>query len=382
MTRPDIAVMMFDLEPSGVVANGLRIAGAAATAGMQVEVWTVQGGGMQASLPPGVELLSLGPSIGPNYTRQQRKAALRASVPALASAMRERRPRVAFSAGNHFHATALAAAQGASVANLRLIGRVSNALPRFSWQPHRLLQSIRKRIAARTRLMAFDRLVTVSEALRSDLQQKLLIGESKITVIPNGIDLQHVAERAAEPIDEPWFLAGQPPVIVGVGRFVRQKNFEALLRAFADARLRQPMRLILLGDGVERSRLEQLASDLGIADDVKFTGFVANPLPYLARASLFVLPSAWEGMSNALLEAMAIGCPVIATRCAGSVELIGNSKAPEIVPVGDSTALSERMSEMLRCTPPIEHLRERARLFDLERTLSAYVRLFAGEIGD
>jgi glycosyltransferase involved in cell wall biosynthesis len=319
--------------------------------------------------------------IGETYSRKDRRAAALHAAGTLAGALRDRGPRVALSAGNHFHELAAAAAKLARPNwSGSLIGRVSNDLPRFSWAPHLVPWSIYKRILARQRLNRMDRLIAVSQSLRSDLVYRLLIPGSKISVIPNGIDLQHARERAAQPLDHPWFEEGLPPVIVGAGRLVKQKNFLTLIRAFASARKQVPIRLIILGDGPSRAKLENSTKSLGVSGDVIFAGFVPNPMPYFARAALFVLPSKWEGMSNALLEALAVGCPTIATSCPGSVEVLGDGLSRQIVPVGAVEALTSAIVRDLGHPPDRRLFRERAAIYDLRHSLDLYVRMIGEEL--
>ena len=381
--RPDLAIMMFDYAPSGVVRNALRIAGAAQQAGIRTEVWTAQRvGEMVQEIPQGVEARSLGVDLGDPYSLRDRKRALVRVATPLAGMMAELRPRILLSAGNHFHKpAAIAIGQIAQEIAPRLIGRVSNALPRFSWWPAKLPNSLIKRINARRRYQVMDRLIAVSEQVRRDLQTRLLVDPSKITVIPNGIDLVEVERLGREPMTHAWFDPDQPPVIIGTGRLTHQKGFDVLLRAFALARARCPMRLIILGKGPEQGRLQALAEHLGIDSDVHLRGHVDNPLPYLRRAALFVLPSRWEGLSNALLEALASGTPMVATRCTGSTELLDQGRYGKLVNVGDVDALAESILESLGKERPDDDVqRSRAREYDLASTLQSYVRLFQEEL--
>jgi glycosyltransferase involved in cell wall biosynthesis len=381
MARPDLAMMMFDLKASGVVKNALRISGAAAEAGLRTELWVASDeGDMRDQVPAAVSVRNLGVQVAADYSRRERKTAARQAVPALAREFNEVRPRIACSAGNHFHDAAARARRMVASSDLRLIARFSNALPRFSWSPVRLPESLWKRLAARRRLAAFDRIVAVSSELAIDLEQQLRIRPEKICVIPNGIDLADTERRSAEPVGHPWFQSGGPPVVLGVGRLVPQKNIDGLIRAFARAREVMPMRLMILGDGVERAKLEQLARDLGVEADVDLVGQVTNPLPYYARAGLFVLPSHWEGMSNALLEALAVGCPVLATRCSGSMELLSATMPERLVPVGDANALSDGIVTHLNSSTGPERFRGLVAAYELKRTLAAYVSLFEGEL--
>lgn len=149
------------------------------------------------------------------------------------------------------------------------------------------------------------------------------------------------------------------------------------------------MRLIVLGKGPEQSRLQALAEQLGIDADVDLTGHVANPLPFLRQAALFVLPSRWEGLSNALLEAMASGTPVVATRCTGSTEVLDRGRYGALVSVGEVDELARSITDELGRERPRDELgRERSRDelirraadYDLTRTLRAYVDLFHEEL--
>jgi len=380
--RPDLVITMFDYVPSGVVRNALRIAGAAQESGIRTEVWTAQQvGEMMDDIPRGIEARSLDVDLGDIYSVRDRKRALAfVSVP-LAAMMAELNPRVMLSAGNHFHHSAVTALsqirQGTAP---RLVGRVSNALPRFSWWPTKLPNSLRKRFNARRRYLAMDRLVAVSAQVGSDLKNLLLMDSSKIVVIPNGIDIAEVERLAGEPLAHSWFNADQPPVVVAAGRLTRQKGFDVLLRAFALARARRPMRLIVLGKGPEHSGLQALADRLGVNGDVELCGHVNNPLPFFRRGALFVLPSRWEGLSNALLEAMATGTPVVATRCTGSTELLDGGRYGALVDIDDVQALSERMVDAIAQEKSNNGVLMRAREYDLTKTLRAYVDLFHDEL--
>ena len=380
--RPDLAIMMFDYATSGVVRNALRIACAAQAAGIRTEVWTAQRiGEMADEMPAGVESRSLDVDLGDIYSAKDRKRALACVSTPLAGMMTQLRPRVLLSAGNHFHKPAVAAlSQLARPTAPRLIGRVSNALPRFSWRPAKLPSSLFKRFNARRRYLAMDRLVAVSAEIRSELKTQLLVDPSRIIVIPNGIDLAEVERLGQAPLAHPWFDAGQPAVIVASGRLTYQKGFDVLLRAFALARAGRPLRLMVLGKGPEQSRLQALADELGIAADVELSGHVANPLPFLRRAALFVLPSRWEGLSNALLEALASGAPVVATRCTGSTEVLDGGRFGSLVDVGAVEQLARSIAGELDRERSRDGQVRRARDYDLTGTLRSYVTLFHEEL--
>lgn len=137
--------------------------------------------------------------------------------------------------------------------------------------------------------------------------------------------------------------------IVLVGRLVPQKGFDLLLHAFAEAAREHPSwRVCILGEGPQRAELRALADRLGIAANVELVGEVRDVRARLARAGLFVLASRFEGFPNALLEAMAEGCPVIATDCpSGPAEILRDCPDAALVPTNDADALATAIGRML-----------------------------------
>ena len=137
-------------------------------------------------------------------------------------------------------------------------------------------------------------------------------------------------------------VARQTKAILAVGRLGREKGFDVLLQAFGQSGMAaQGIRLTVLGEGPERQRLESLADELGLAHAVKMLGVVPDPESWMAQTTVFVMPSRYEGFPNALLEAMAMGCPVIAADCdSGPGEIIQHGKNGWLVPVEDVGALA------------------------------------------
>ncbi|MGE0681501.1 MAG: glycosyltransferase [Candidatus Binatia bacterium] len=181
------------------------------------------------------------------------------------------------------------------------------------------------------------------------------------------------------PFVHPWFTPSSPPVILSVGRLAKQKDFPTLLRAFARVRATRRARLMILGEGRKRKHLECLIKTLGIADDVALPGFVLNPFPYMARAAVFVLSSAWEGLPGALVEAMACGCPVVSTNCpSGPAEILDEGTYGPLVPVGDETALARAILTVLGSSITTEKLRARAFQFSIDRVADRYLEILFG----
>jgi glycosyltransferase involved in cell wall biosynthesis len=155
------------------------------------------------------------------------------------------------------------------------------------------------------------------------------------------------------PLEHPWFRAGQPPVVLAVGRLTDQKAFDVLIRAFALVRKNRPARLLILGEGENRLALECLIRELGLAQDVDLMGFVQNPYLYMAHTSLFVLPSRWEGLPTVLIEALYLGAPVVATDCpGGSRAILKDGKYGKLVPVDAPLMLAEAIEASLKERQP------------------------------
>ena len=204
-----------------------------------------------------------------------------------------------------------------------------------------------------------DAIVAVSQGVADDLQQITGLPRERFRVIANPVITPDLAVRAGETVDHPWLGDPSVPVILGIGRLTRQKDFPTLLKAFSLVCGEVDCRLMILGEGRDRASLEQLARDLGIAGRVALVGFRPNPYAYLQRARLFVLSSAWEGSPNALTEAMALGVPVVATDCpSGPREVLDGGRLAPLVPVGDVQALAAAIKASLLRLPRPEQLRQ------------------------
>ena len=170
-----------------------------------------------------------------------------------------------------------------------------------------------------------SRVIAVSGGVANKLERGFGVAADKIDVLPNPVDIDALHASALEP-DE---LRLDDPYIIAVGRLVSVKNYRMLLRAFAESKL--PCRLVIAGDGPQREALKSLAEQQGIADRVLMPGWLSNPYPALARASVFALSSNVEGFPNALVEALALGVPVVATNCHdGPAEILARRGVDEI----------------------------------------------------
>lgn len=219
----------------------------------------------------------------------------------------------------------------------------------------------------------------VSAGVARDLEQQLGLGKETVKVLYNPVVNEDLINQSQEDFTHPWFEENSPPVFLAVGRLNPQKDFPNLLRAFACVKQQKPARLIILGEGQERQKLEKAIADLGIEQDVLLPGFVKNPYVYMKRASCFVLSSRDEGLPTVLIEAMACGCPVVSTNCpSGPDEILDNGVYGHLVPIENSEALAAAMVKTLENPPQPEKLIQRANEYSTDKVVATYLSLLEG----
>jgi len=225
---------------------------------------------------------------------------------------------------------------------------------------------------------AADQVIAVSPGVARDLEAFAGLPADSVAVVPNPIVSPALAALASAPPDHPWLREKDRPVILAVGRLARTKDFPTLLRAFDLLRQRRPARLVILGEGRQRQRLERMIASLGIGADVVLHGFRANPYADMAAADVLALSSRREGFGNVLIEAMALGTPAVATDCPyGPREALDGGRYGTLVPVGDHTALAQALEHVLDASPDAALLREGAARYEV----GASVRIFARAVG-
>jgi glycosyltransferase involved in cell wall biosynthesis len=208
-------------------------------------------------------------------------------------------------------------------------------------------------------------LIAVSEGVGDDLRTAIGARTARIEVISNPFDFPAMKALAAVPAPLP-----PSPYVIHVGRFSGQKRHDLLLDAFA--RLSNDHRLILLAD--ETPELRAMIAARGLAGRVDVAGFQQNPYPWIAAARLLVLCSDHEGLPNVLVEALALGVPVVSTDCpSGPRELLGAALPQCLVPVGNANALAVAMTQALAVRPDLSRV-DLSR-YAKERSLEAYERL-------
>ncbi|MCU0935046.1 MAG: glycosyltransferase [Gammaproteobacteria bacterium] len=363
MNAAHVALFLSFSGHGGVERMVANLAGGLAGRGLRVDLVLARAqGGHAGAWPDGVRVVPLG-------TRHTHSA-----LPALVTYLRRERPAAVLAAKDRAIRVAVVARRLSGVP-VRLVGRLGTTVT----------ASLAGRSAA-TRLVWYlgmrgfypqlDALVAVSEGVAADVRAITGLPQGRVTVVRNPVVTHDLDRLASAPVEHPWLDTREPPVVVGMGRLTRQKDFPTLLQAFARVRAVRPCRLMILGEGRQREELTSLAHSLGLEGDVSLPGFVANPYPVLAAATVFVLSSAWEGSPNALTEAMALGTPVVATDCpSGPAELLRGGAVAPLVAVGDDAAMAEAILRQLERPTPAQDLREAVRDYHVDVSARAYAEV-------
>lgn len=195
-----------------------------------------------------------------------------------------------------------------------------------------------------------DHYVAVATPVKEKYLAKTDIASEKISVIPNGINLEKFTSLPGKPEARQTLGLAADDFLVGyVGRLKAERNHRTLLAAVARLNGSIPrLKVLLIGDGEEMANLKLQAEELGITDQIAFMGR-RNDIPMLlASLDVFISPSFYEGMSVALIEAMAAGLPIVASDIPSNAELISNQKSGILIPPESEAAIADAMSELYR----------------------------------
>ena len=266
---------------------------------------------------------------------------------------------------------------GAKIASL-LASYFTSAKPALIPVMHNVVMN-RSRISRYRYSLLFpiaNRIIAVSDGVAETLANRLKLPWDHIERIYNPVVRPEIQFLAQEMPNHPWMSDQGPPVVLAAGRFTRAKDFPTLVRAFHIVSSRRAARLIVLGDGPYRRKLERLVRNLRLQDVVAFPGWVPNPFAYMSRASAFAMSSKFEGLGNVLIEALACGCPCVSTNCpSGPSEILDEGRFGSLVPVADHAAMADAIEHVLDHPPDSNTLRARAEMFSFDRAIERYERV-------
>lgn len=365
--RPDVSILLDHFGHGGVERVACHLANGLASRGWRVEFVVLREGG------PGRALLNDGVSIQPlgSIPGLARGARMIAAVPRISNYLRLQEPRLFHSPGNHtlvpaFLAAALSRYRGAFVPKL------TNPVEKAGLSPGRLW--LRKTLYRRA-LLSAERVLVLSPGAISKLSKIETTLSSRASFVHNPYVSDDLPQRASK------IARSEPALILCVGRLCRQKNQKMLLRAAA--RLQNlNWKVRFCGTGTDLGSLVALSHELGIADRVEFAGFVSDLEPHYREATMLAQPSRWEDLPASLLEAIAHGCPVVATASSPAVtELLSEFGAHKALPLGSeekfAAALRAGIEGRLPHVPP-----SATSAYSFERSCDEHAALFTEVLAD
>lgn len=335
--RNDILVAMPDLNGGGAERVVLNLVNRLARQGRAVSIVAfTQAGPLWDTLDPRVGVTNLGTQT------------LRRSILPLLSEIRRLRPRIVFSTLGYVN-LALLALRRYFPEGTRIWIREAN-LPSISLANNRAAYLMR--LSYRLLYRRADLVICSSQRMADELKLNFSVPSGIIRLLPNPVDEREIRRRAAVLVER----SAKGRLFVGAGRLTRQKGFDRLLKLMSEMTDAESQ-LIILGEGQQGPELVRLTQELGISHRVRFEGFVGNPWAYYAIADAFLLPSRWEGMPNAILEALAVGTRVIATPESGGIaEIAARCPSPAVTVVEFGTHFAAAMDAI--CPQNAEALRE------------------------
>ena len=360
------ALLVPSYEAHGIVRDMLNLAEGLMARGDTVDLVVVRGDGEVSSpRPAGMGLVSL--RVEPDEPPAR----------PLAQYLRAERPHTLFSTTHGVNLAAISARQRIELP-MRLVVSVRRTVSEIVKAKPGQAQRLRRQFNARYPLA--DCIHAVSDGVANDLARVTGLPRKRIAVVPEPVVTPAFLRRIQAPIDHPWFAAAAPPVVLAMGRLLPRRNFGGLIRAFAKIHARRPMRLIILGEGRARPRLENLARELGVAHHIALPGFLANPFAYLREAAVLAAFAGQARQTRLVIGAMACATPVgmIGTRGFRPAVHDSLNLVPR-VPAGDDSALSSAIESMMTEPPTQAALRAGADPFTSAHYLERMMSLLDGD---
>ena len=359
---PDVAILLDHFGSGGVERVACHVANGLHEAGVRVEMVVLEDKGpVRELLDGGIKVTAVGaPAIGRRGRRTM------ASVPAIARYLRDRRPKILHSPGNHTNGPSALAVRLARFEGL-FVPKITNPLLNARMSGRR--RWMRRRFYGWA-LQRADTILVLSRAAIQDIADLRPGLASRTRVVHNPYVSAEMLAKASQR------NPAEPPVILSIGRLSKQKNQALLVRSAARLKER-PWRLRICGTGPEEDALRALAAELGIADRLEMPGFVSDPAQEYATATVLGVSSRWEGLPAIVLEAIACGCPVVSTASSpGLVELLDEVGAWPAIALDDERGFAEALAAALDGRLP--HVPNSASMpYSIEASRAEHAELFS-----
>jgi glycosyltransferase involved in cell wall biosynthesis len=295
--------------------------------------------------------------------------------PALAKAVKEEAPDALVAVMTHNILTA---------ALMKRVGMIRT--PLVGWEhavlsPMRAARGMRGKLEARLIRSLYpvcDKIICVSKGAAEDAIAVCAPAQINTTFVYNPVPSPQLDALSAS--EQAIVDRLKSPRIVTLGRLNAAKDYRTLMRAFQYVARSENASLLFIGDGEERTVLEAAATGFGLGDKVVFAGAVKNPAPLLAQCDLFVSSSLTESFGIAIVEAMSVGLPIVATDCPTAPrEILDGGQYGLLTPVGDAQALARAIRQALQANHDKEALRARAGEFSVVRAADAFLAAIGGD---
>ena len=363
---PVLAVVLRAFEGGGAQRDMILLVNALAARGVQIVILCLRGDGpLRRLLDPSITVVEV-PGTKIRY-----------AVPGLRRLVRDLAPAAIVSSEAALNLCTLIAVRTLPRRQrpklvLREVGSPSIAQHRDPYAQNRIAYRILRYLYRYA-----DRIVALTDGARRDLRENFAVPDNVIApMLTNAVIPEETAARLAQWDGESGREAG---LIVSVGRLSPEKDQRTLIRAVAMLPVELPWRLAIVGDGAERPALEALVRDLGLGDRIVFTGQVADPFVVVMRARVAVCASVYEGLCNAIIEALACGTPVVSTNCPyGPFEILQGGRFGTLTPVGDAKAMAKAIAAALTQTPDRAALRARGFDYTTARAAERFLEIISG----
>jgi len=276
----------------------------------------------------------------------------------------------------HTHANIAAVIAGkTSISDTTIAIGIHNTHSLSSSESHDFGSKVKKQLYRRLYSFA-DHVIAVSEGAKQYVVQHTSLKKSDVAVIYNPVVTDYLFVEADRSVDHRWLNDESLQVILGAGRLVEQKDFETLIRSFEKfSRRNDQARLLIAGEGPKKQELLTLQSELDIDERVELVGYLDNLSAYMNAADVFVLSSKSEGFGIVLVEAMAVGTPVVSTDCPhGPSEILNNGEYGELVDVGNVMEMGNAISRILTGNEECEQIKGRAKIFSVDTIAGNYIQ--------